>query len=538
MDSPHTKKKHKPKSIFLYFSFFLFFIFFFCSSNHSFYSSLPSSPITLPIPLHVHHRILFPDHLLLMLSNPKIIPSTQLHCVYHHTLLNASSNPLLLPLLSTDRYDEFRSIARCPLPPTNFSAVDLTWRRQVNHRDVQFPVRAKPHNWEKLAYEAFLDNNTVVVFVKGLNLRPHRVSDATLYQCHFGLPNGAFRLTAKAVSAAQEVVRCALPQSIWNSPDKGRGISVSVSDVRGGGVIPSVARIGRFEKQGRVKVKEKKFELCACTMVWNQAGALREWVMYHAWVGVERWFIYDNNSDDEIEAVVRELEEEGYNISRVTWPWVKSQEAGFSHCVLKAKEECKWVGLYDVDEFFYLNQMQQRNGLRSIVANFSSWNNSVAEIRTGCHSFGASGLTTHPKRGVGVGYTCRLRSPERHKSMVRPDLVDLSLLNVVHHFEVREGFESRNLPLSVAVINHYKYQVWERFKMKFLRRVATYVVDWKEEVNIGSKDRAPGLGTQPIEPPDWRFRFCEIWDTRLKDFLLSNFSNPQTSLLPWETSSQ
>jgi len=235
---------------------------------------------------------------------------------------------------------------------------------------------------------------------------------------------------------------------------------------------------------------------------------------------------------------VRELEEEGYNISRVTWPWVKSQEAGFSHCVLKAKEECKWVGLYDVDEFFYLNQMQQRNGLRSIVANFSSWNNSVAEIRTGCHSFGASGLTRHPKRGVGVGYTCRLRSPERHKSMVRPDLVDLSLLNVVHHFEVREGFESRNLPLSVAVINHYKYQVWERFKMKFLRRVATYVVDWKEEVNIGSKDRAPGLGTQPIEPPDWRFRFCEIWDTRLKDFLLSNFSNPQTSLLPWETSSQ
>ncbi|KOM28232.1 hypothetical protein LR48_Vigan511s005500 [Vigna angularis] len=523
------KRKHKlpQKSIFLYFSFFLF-IFFFCSSHHSFYShpSLPSSTLTLPTPLHVHHRILFPDHLLLTLSNTKTIPSHLLHCVY---FLNASPNPLLLPLLSTDRYDQFRSIARCPLPPTNFSAVDLTWRGMDHH----LPLRITPHNWDKLVYEALLDNDTVVVFAKGLNLRPHRVSDATLFRCHFGLPNGAFLLTTNAVSAAQEVVRCALPQSIRNSPEKGRGISVSVSHVRGEGVIPSVARIGGCEKTGGVK--EKMLELCACTMVWNQARAMREWVMYHAWLGVERWFIYDNNSDDEIDEVVRELEEKGYDISRVTWPWVKSQEAGFSHCVVRAKEQCKWVGFFDVDEFFYLKDMR-RNGLRSMVGNFSSWN-SVAEIRTGCHNFGPSGLTTHPNRGVGVGYTCRLRTPERHKSIVRPDLVDVSLLNVVHHFEVREGFEAINVPLSVAVINHYKYQVWETFKAKFLRRVATYVVDWKEEVNIGSKDRVPGLGTQPIEPGDWGFRFCEVWDTRLRDFLLSNFSHPQTGFLPWETPS-
>ncbi|CAJ1939992.1 unnamed protein product [Sphenostylis stenocarpa] len=537
------KGKHRlpPKSVFLYFSFFLF-IFFFCSSNHSFYShpSLPSStfatpfPLTLPIPLHVHHRIIFPDHLLLTLSHPEILPSHQLHCVYY-TLLNASTNPLLLPLLSTDRYDEFRSIARCPLPGTNFSAVDLSWRGENDHRDFQVPMKATPHNWENLTYEAFLDNDTVVVFVKGLNLRPHRVSDASLFRCHFGVRNEAFWLTSKAVSAAQEVVRCALPQSIRNSPDKARGLSISVSHVRRREVaIPSVARIGGGEKTSTGK--EKRFELCACTMVWNQAGSMREWVMYHAWLGVERWFIYDNNSDDGIDEVVRELEDKGYNISRVTWPWVKSQEAGFSHCVLRAKEECKWVGFFDVDEFFYFYKMQ-RNVLRSMVANFSS-SNSVAEIRTGCHNFGPSGLTTHPKQGVAVGYTCRLRTPERHKSIVRPDLVDVSLLNVVHHFEVRKGFGSRNVPLSVAVINHYKYQVWDTFKAKFLRRVATYVVDWKEDVNIGSRDRAPGLGTQAIEPRDWRLRFCEVWDTRLKDFLLSKFCDPLTGLLPWESSSE
>lgn len=391
------------------------------------------------------------------------------------------------------------------------------------------------HNWDKLAYEATLDKDTAVVFVKGLNLRPHKVSDATQFRCHFGTRNGKFWIKTEVVSAAQEVVRCALPQSILNNPDKAIGKSVTVSRVRHEDVFPSVARLGGYREIIN-RGSRNKFELCACTMVWNQARAMREWVIYHAWLGVEKWFIYDNNSDDEIDDVASELEAEGYNISRVVWPWVKSQEAGFSHCALKAIEECKWVGFFDVDEFYYFRQ-GKRNALRSIVANFS-FSKSIAEIRTACHNFGPSGLKNHPKRGVSVGYTCRLRTPERHKSIVRPELLHISLLNVVHHFELKEGFEARELSSSVVVINHYKYQVWETFKVKFDRRVATYVADWKEDVNIGSKDRAPGLGTQAIEPPDWRLRFCEVWDTGLKDFLLSNFSDPKTGLLPWEMSSQ
>ncbi|XP_020233212.1 glycosyltransferase family 92 protein RCOM_0530710 [Cajanus cajan] len=529
----HTLAPPTLISLFLYLSFSLFlFLFLNSSSHHSF--STPTPP-----PLHVHDRILFPDHVLLTLPNHHLLfPSHQLHCVYYN-LFNSSSppNPLFTlrfrPLISTDRYDKFHFIARCPLPGNNFSAVTLRWKD--DHRPFRFPVKTIINSWDNLAYSATLDGDTAVVFVKGLNLKPHKASDANLIHCHFGPRNGAFWLTTKAVSAAQEVVRCSLPQSILKNPDMARGISVTVSHVRKNKSVPTVARIGGDGERIGEKEKEK-FELCACTMVWNQARAMKEWVMYHAWVGVQRWFIYDNNSDDEIDDVARELDSKGYNVTRVVWPWIKSQEAGFSHCGLKAKEECKWVGFFDVDEFFYLGE-GKKNALRSIVANFSP-SKSVAELRIGCHNFGPSGLRSHPKQGVTVGYTCRLRSPERHKSIVRPDLLHVSLLNVVHHFELREGFEARKVAPYVAVVNHYKYQVWETFKAKFFRRVATYVVDWNEEVNIGSKDRAPGLGTQAIEPPDWPFKFCEVWDTRLKDFILSNFSDPKTGLLPWERSLQ
>ncbi|KAL8035685.1 hypothetical protein ABFX02_12G113300 [Erythranthe guttata] len=294
-------------------------------------------------------------------------------------------------------------------------------------------------------------------------------------------------------------------------------------------------------------------------MVWNQASAIREWITYHAWLGVERWFVYDNNSDDAIDDVVQELENENFNVTRHLWPWIKTQEAGFSHCALRAKDECHWVSFMDVDEFFYFPYSTRGhqsfrnlgyagpNSLRTLVSNLSTSSSSssssrsggsnIGEIRTTCHSFGPSGLKSRPKQGVTVGYTCRLQSPERHKSIVRPDALDKTLLNVVHHFHLKKGFKYLNLPESVAVINHYKYQVWEVFRAKFYRRVATYVVDWGENQNEGSRDRAPGLGREAVEPPDWPRRFCEVFDTGLRDFVLSNLADFSTGSLPWEVKS-
>ncbi|KAK7281061.1 hypothetical protein RIF29_08722 [Crotalaria pallida] len=104
-------------------------------------------------------------------------------------------------------------------------------RRNLNQ------IGKKTQSWDKVAYEAILDGDTIVVFVKGLNLRPHKISDPANFRCHFGLKGfnkeGAFMLTTKAVSVAQEVVRCLLPQSIRNNPGMARGIRVTVSRLVG-----------------------------------------------------------------------------------------------------------------------------------------------------------------------------------------------------------------------------------------------------------------------------------------------------------------
>jgi hypothetical protein len=117
---------------------------------------------------------------------------------------------------------------------------------------------------------------------------------------------------------------------------------------------------------------------------------------------------------------------------------------------------------------------------------------------------------------------------------VKPEALNSTLINVVHHFHLSEGFRYVNADRGVLAINHYKYQVWEVFKEKFYRRVATYVADWQNEQNVGSKDRAPGLGTRAVEPPDWSSRFCEVTDTGLRNLVLQKFMDPLTNHLPWE----
>ncbi|KAG5604265.1 hypothetical protein H5410_025757 [Solanum commersonii] len=511
--------------------------------------------------LQIEARVLFPDHVLLLVNkNDLFSKNTDFECVYGRNRNGDDVGVVKEKSFSVDVYgeSEFGVLVRCPLPPVNYSAVVSL--RKFRGNGLWKESNQTVNSWENVAYAATLDGNTVVVFVKGLNLRPDRQSDSSQFSCYFGLGNfekeGRFALRTKAITAAQEVVRCELPLSIRKNPEKARGIRITIgmlphihAKAREHVLLPSVAKITELKSEGRGNVENGKYDLCVCTMVWNQGSALREWITYHSWLGVERWFIYDNNSDDNIKDVIEELETENYNVTRHVWPWIKTQEAGFSHCALRAKKECNWVSFMDVDEYFYFpysnpgHQSLRSTGyagqdsLRSLVANVSSSSPRIAEIRTTCHSFGPSGLNSAPSQGITVGYTCRLKSPERHKSIIRPDALDTTLLNVVHHFHLRKGFRYMNLPQSTAVINHYKYQVWDVFRAKFFRRVATYVVDWQNNQNEGSRDRAPGLGTEAIEPPNWPLQFCEVWDTGLRDFVLSNFADLSTGLLPWEKSS-
>ncbi|GKA55417.1 glycosyltransferase family 92 protein [Tanacetum coccineum] len=476
--------------------------------------------------ISVGETVMFPDQVLILLKYPPTSPLLTKHditCIYSspNTSKTLSSSA---PLSIGGEYHDHQ-IVRCDVAPRGMLvSVGLKWKN--------LPP-GPTYEWKSLAYEGVIDDvdNTTVVFVKGLNLRSGKASNASRYKCVYGsdFTKGQLVVRSKVLSVAQEIVRCRTPLSILEGLDEGRisnSVKVSVK-VNGGGVLRSIARPEFRAKPNLIN----RHQVCVCTMVRNQARFLDEWVTYHGRIGVEHWFIYDNNSDDDIEETIESLVGRGYKIIRQAWPWIKTQEAGFSHCALRARDHCEWVGFIDVDEFLHLPSGVH---LGSIISNQTSSRPEVAELRISCLNFGPSGLTQVPPQGVTIGYTCRLGMPERHKSIVRPDKLSPTLINIVHHFDLKDGFKHVDINRNLLVINHYKFQVWEVFKEKFYRRVSAYVSDWQQEENLKSNDRTPGLGTQVIEPDDWPRRFCEINDTGLRDWVVNTFSHPNTGILPWQ----
>ncbi|KAJ6836838.1 putative UPF0392 protein-like [Iris pallida] len=379
------------------------------------------------------------------------------------------------------------------------------------------PATSSPMaRWNRLAYESLSTADDVIVFAKGVNR--HSVSrPASELRCVFVDAEGAAIAETAVTSSAQEVFRCAHPDIATPPPPSDVRVSIRVVG-EGGSAIPTAAA---YKPAGRGTASKQKARLCASTMVYNAAKFLPEWMKYHSSVGVDKFVLYDNGSEDDLESAAARLREAGgYDVDVVYWPWPKTQEAGFSHAAAAYRDACDWMAFLDVDEFVFSPAWSGSDGPdRAMLGSMLPTNRTrIGQVCIRCLEFGPSGQRTHPRGGVTQGYTCRTRVENRHKSIVRPDAIDESLANSIHHF-VLDGsrWETSWVGTRQAVVNHYKFQAWDEFRVKFRRRASSYVSDWTDRSNPGSNDRTPGLGFRPVEPEGWAGRFCEVNDTGLRD---------------------
>ncbi|WOL13436.1 hypothetical protein Cni_G22206 [Canna indica] len=469
--------------------------------------SLPRHQSPLPL-----DSILLPDWEVLLLLPPNASSSADaasLSCLFH----SGANSPARTA---------GPSAFRCTLPNRLRRVRPFYTPRLIGPSDavsplvgLEDPAPREMIRWSgRIAYESFSTDDDVIVFAKGINRRKDFNLPAAGIQCIFSPASGGAAIAATpATTSAQEVFRCPHPPAAEVSRTGSVRVSLSIGPDEA--PIPTVAN---YELPRHGKASRERFRICSCTMVFNVAKFLPEWVAYHAGVGIEQFILYDNGSEDGLDSVVSQLVSEGFNMETRSWPWPKTQEAGFSHCAAENRDECEWMAFLDVDEFVLAPAWTGSDRPdRSMISSLISVPPEVGQVAIRCLDFGPSGQRVHPRGGATQGYTCRRRIDERHKSFVRLDAVGYSLTNSIHHFELGDEFKTRWKNVREARVNHYKYQAWDEFKVKFRRRVSTYVADWRESTNLGSKDRTPGLGSEPIEPRGWAGKFCEVNDTLIRD---------------------
>jgi Glycosyltransferase family 92 len=107
----------------------------------------------------------------------------------------------------------------------------------------------------------------------------------------------------------------------------------------------------------------KKHNLSICAIFKNEATYLKEWIEYHRLVGVDHFYLYDNNSTDCPHEILNHYIKEGL-VSLIKWMgcchpddpgchWALSTQVTAFENALKyrALKETKWLVFVDIDEF-------------------------------------------------------------------------------------------------------------------------------------------------------------------------------------------
>jgi hypothetical protein len=104
----------------------------------------------------------------------------------------------------------------------------------------------------------------------------------------------------------------------------------------------------RLERDG----EPEKFPtyLSVCAIVKNEAAYMAEWIEYHLIIGVEKFYIYDNESTDGLKETLAPYIRDG--IAEYSyWPGTRQQSAAYNDALKRHRATDRWIAFIDLDEF-------------------------------------------------------------------------------------------------------------------------------------------------------------------------------------------
>src|SRR5215211_1855340 len=218
-----------------------------------------------------------------------------------------------------------------------------------------------------------------------------------------------------------------------------------------------------------------RVELAVCAIFRDEARYLSEWVAFHRLMGVERFYLYDNDSADDWQRAL-----EGFSGVAVTpWPAHPGQFSAYADCLRRHRVDTRWIAFIDIDEFLFSPSGRQ---LPEVLCGFDG----AAAVAVNWRCFGHGDWTERPPGLVTESYLWRARDDHavnRHvKSIVKPRKVSTWIDNphqfrhyapVVGENEDPVTSAFRDPPTADLLrINHYVLKSEAEFREKMSRRRA------------------------------------------------------------------
>ncbi len=216
--------------------------------------------------------------------------------------------------------------------------------------------------------------------------------------------------------------------------------------------------------------QEVVFELTAVIRIKNEARFLPELIAHHILLGVQHFYLYNNNSDDDPVSVLKPFIDSNH-VTIIDWPQTPVCPSCYQHFFKTYGNMCRWVAFIDADEFIV---EKEEGDLLKVL----SESGHLPALAINWQYFGSS---YHQKIPQGLVIENFIRSEpwlNRHvKLVVQPSQVrhfvnthsfTFSTFTLPRTDDGRRALGTRTMQLGSPrlQINHYLYRSKENFLFK------------------------------------------------------------------------
>ena len=220
------------------------------------------------------------------------------------------------------------------------------------------------------------------------------------------------------------------------------------------------------------------YTLSICAIMKNEGPYLKEWLDYHILVGVEKFYLYDNDSTDNTTEILKPYIDRGI-VDYTYWPGKAQQQIAYTDALNKHALDTKWMAIIDLDEFLVATEYD------NIIDYLNSLPQNFAQLVIGWEQYGSSGHKTKPDGLVIENYKHHAAKSWGVKSIVNPRLVYETKNPHTHEvagFSIDENgkklgriiqTEDRNITTNKIRVNHYVTKSFDEYIARMNQGSAT-----------------------------------------------------------------
>ncbi len=225
------------------------------------------------------------------------------------------------------------------------------------------------------------------------------------------------------------------------------------------------------------RIKEEqcspKNYLTVCAIAKDEGPYFKEWIEWHRKMGVNKFYIYDNESSDQTKKILSPYINLGL-VEYIYFPGYRMQLAAYDDCLERHRLDSRWIAFIDLDEFIV---PVKDKSIPEFLKRFEKY--PAVEINWLC--YGSGGAVKKTPGDVMERFRQHSLPDHRLNRHVKSIVDPRRVFNMIgcheaarisgyaadsHGNEITQNFRDRIPQQDIIRINHYAVRSWEEFQEK------------------------------------------------------------------------